>query len=113
MDEAAEQDLQTCLPGMFSALREPSAAAMFEYADNPLLSYGEYQPSEQQIVTNMINRLRIISGQNFGYDPYGTAEENEQAIAAWEEWFKNSGEINVTPDAELVAIPEAVEETVK
>jgi tetratricopeptide (TPR) repeat protein len=113
MYEAAEQDLQICLPGMISVLREPSAAAMFEYADNPLLSYGEYQPSEQQIVINMINRLRIISGQNFGYDPYGTAEDNEQVIAAWEEWFKNLGEINVTPDAELVAIPEVVEETVK
>jgi hypothetical protein len=113
MDDVAQQDLQTCLPGMVSTLREPSAAAMFEYADYPLLSYGEYQPSEQQIVINMINRLRIISGQNFGYDPDGSAEGNEQVIAAWEEWFKNSGEINVTPDAELVAIPEAVEETVK
>ncbi|MHC4641718.1 MAG: tetratricopeptide repeat protein, partial [Planctomycetota bacterium] len=110
MDEAAQQDLQTCLPGMVSALREPSAATIFEYADNPLLRYGKYRPSEQQIVTNMINRLRIISGQNFGYDLNGSAEENEQAIAAWEEWFKNSGEIKVTPDAELVAIPEAVEE---
>jgi len=113
MKEAAEQDLQICLPGMISVLREPSAAVMFEYADNPLLSYGEYQPSEQQIVINMINRLRIISGQNFGYDPNGSAEENEQVIAAWEEWYNNSGEINVTPDAELVAIPEVAEEIVK
>jgi tetratricopeptide (TPR) repeat protein len=113
MDEAAEQDLQLCLPGMISVLREPSAAAMFEYADNPLLSYGEYQPSEQQIVINMINRLRIVTGQNFGYDPDGNSEEKEQAIAAWENWFKNWGEINVTPDAELVAIPEVPEETKK
>ena len=113
MDEAAQQDLQICLPLMLSALRETSAAAMFEYADNPLLRYGKYRPSEQQIVANMINRLRIISGQNFGYNPSGTAEENKQVIAAWEEWFKNSGEIKVTPDAELVAIPEVVEETVK
>lgn len=113
MDEAAQQDLQTCLPGMLSALREPSAAAMFEYADNPLLRYGKYRSSEQQIATNMINRLRIITGQNFGYDPDGSDEENEEAIAAWEEWNENSGEIKVTPDAELVRIPEVVEEGVK
>ena len=111
MDEAAEQDLQICLPGMISVLREPSAAAMFEYADNPLLSYGEYQPGEQQIVINMINRLRIISGQNFGYDPDSSTEENEQVIAAWEEWFKNSGEIEFAPEAELVSVPGMVEQT--
>ncbi len=113
MDQAAEQDLQICLPWMLSALRETSAAAMFEYADNPLLRYGKYRPSEQQIVTNMINRLRIITGQNFGYDPDGSTEENEEVIAAWEEWYENSGEIKVTPDAELVRIPEAVEEGAK
>lgn len=109
MDEAAEQDLQICLPLMLGALRETSAAAIFEYADNPLLRYGKYKPSEQQIVTNMINRLRIITGQNFGYDPDGSAEENEEAIASWEEWYENSGEIKVTPYAELVRIPDVVE----
>lgn len=113
MDEAAQQDLQVCLPLMLSALRETSAAAIFEYADNPLLRYGKYKPSEQQIMANMINRLRIITGQNFGYDPDGSAEENEAAIAAWEEWHENSGEIKVTPDAELVRVPEVVEEGVK
>ncbi|MBW8040053.1 MAG: tetratricopeptide repeat protein [Planctomycetes bacterium] len=113
MDDAAQQDLQTCLPGMLSALRETSAATIFEYADNPLLRYGKYRPSEQQIVNNMINRLRIITGQNFGYDPDGSAEENEEAIAAWEKWYENSGVIKVTPDAELVRIPEVVEEGVK
>ncbi|MHC4105553.1 MAG: tetratricopeptide repeat protein, partial [Planctomycetota bacterium] len=113
MDEAAQQDLQVCLPLMLSALRETSAAAIFEYADHPLLRYGKYKPSEQQIVTNMINRLRIITDQNFGYDPDGSAEENEAAIAAWEEWYENSGEIKVTPDAELVRIPEVVEEGVQ
>jgi tetratricopeptide (TPR) repeat protein len=113
MDEAAVKDLQPCLPAMISALREPSAAAMFEYADNPLLRYGKYHPSEQQILANMINRLRIITGQNFGYDPDGSVEENEASIAAWEEWYENSGEIKVTPDAELVQVPEVVEEAVK
>ena len=113
MDEAAEQDLQICLPWMLGALREPSAAAMFEYADNPLLRYGKYQPSEQQIVTNMINRLRIITGQNFGYNPDASSEDNEEAIAGWEEWYENSGEIEFAPDAELVRIPDVVEEVEK
>jgi hypothetical protein len=61
----------------------------------------------------MINRLRTMTGQNFGYDPYASAEENEQAIVAWEDWFKNSGETKFTPDAELVPVPEASEEAEK
>ncbi len=65
------------------------------------------------MTSNMINRLRIVTGQNFGYDPYGSAEENKQAIAAWEEWYENSGEIEFTPDVELVPIPEAVEQAEK
>ena len=39
----------------------------------------------------MINRLRIISGQNFGYDPDVSVEENEQVITAWVDWLKKSG----------------------
>ncbi len=113
MDDAAAKDLKPCLPAMVSALREPSAATFFEYADYPLLRYGKYKPTEQQIVANMINRLRIITGQNFGYAPDGSTEENEAAIAAWEEWHENSGEIKVTPNAELVQVPEVVEEGVK
>jgi len=78
---------------------------MFEYADNPMMRYGKYNPTDQQVVINMINRLRLITGQNFGYDPDASAEENEQAIAAWEDWFKNAGQIQFAPDAELIPIP--------
>ena len=45
---------------------------MFEYADSPLVRYGQYQPGEQEMVAKMINRLRLITGQNFGYDPART-----------------------------------------
>ncbi|MBL7189912.1 MAG: hypothetical protein ISS70_26580 [Phycisphaerae bacterium] len=53
----------------------------------------------------MVNRLRIVSGQNFGYNPNASTEANEQAIAAWEQWHENSGEMEFTPDAELVPVP--------
>jgi len=113
MNEAAQADLQVCLPSMVQTLRTPSAGKMFEYADNPLMRYGKYNPSDAEIVIHMINRLRVITGQNFGYDAYGSAEQNEQAIAAWEEWYENSAQIKFTPDAKLVPIPQVVEQEEK
>jgi tetratricopeptide (TPR) repeat protein len=115
MKDMARQDLGVVLPIMMDALRNIEGASLFDYADDPLYrSLPENKrPTAEQSLAMMINRLRIISGQNFGYDPDGSTEKNEEAIAAWEEWFKNSGEIKVTPDAELVRIPEVVEEGVK
>jgi tetratricopeptide (TPR) repeat protein len=103
--EEARADWLVCLPMMIRTLRIPSAGYMFEYADSPLVSCGEYQPSEPQMVVKMINRLRLISGQNFGYDPNGTPEQNEAALAAWEQWFNDGGQIQYTPDAEFLPIP--------
>ncbi|MHC4316435.1 MAG: hypothetical protein ACYSW3_28670 [Planctomycetota bacterium] len=119
MKEATEEDIGKALPQLILALRNIKAAALFVLADDPLLCADGMRegchkaPTKEQVLAMMINHLRIVTGQNFGYNPYGNSEEKEKAIAAWEEWLKNSGEINVTPDAELVAIPEAVEETVK
>jgi hypothetical protein len=49
----------------------------------------------------MINRLRIITGQNFGYDSDTSIEENEQAISAWEQWYQNSAQfVSVTEHTE-------------
>jgi len=96
MQEAAGEDLQVCLPEMVHTLREPSAGKMFEYADNPLIRYGEHTPDDQEIVVNMVNRLRTVSGRNFGYDPDATDEENEIAVTAWEQWLADGGPINVT-----------------
>lgn len=110
IDEAAKDDLGKALPWMIRALREPTGAAMFEYADDPRLREGRYRPTEQQILARMTNRLRIITGQNFGYDPDAIADENERAMAAWENWYQNSGQIEFTPDAELVPIPEPAQE---
>ncbi|UCC22628.1 MAG: tetratricopeptide repeat protein [Planctomycetota bacterium] len=105
LDDAAREDFSRALPWMIRALREPAGAAMFEYADDPRLKERRYQPTEQQILARMINRLRIVTGQNFGYEPGADAEENERAITAWDDWFEAGGEIKFTPDAELVAVP--------
>ena len=115
MEDMARQDINVALPVMIDALRNIEGATLFDYADDPLYRSlpKDKRPTAEQSLAMMINRLRIITGQNFGYDPDGSAEENEQAIAAWEEWHKNSGEIEFTPDAELIAIPEVVEQAGK
>ena len=113
MMKEAEEDLGKTLSWMIQSLREPTAGAMFEYADDPRISYGEARPTEEQIVAKMVNRLRIVTGQKFGYDPNGTPEAKEQAIAAWENWFKTSGQIRFTPEAYLIdvtATPSALKE---
>ena len=111
MQDAAQQDLSQALPWMVRALRQEKAAAMFEYADDPTLRDGQARPGRRQILARMINRLRPITGQNFGYDPEATAEQNELAIVAWEQWFEDSGEIKFTPDAELIGVPGTQEQT--
>ncbi len=105
MTAEAKADLQVCLPAMVQTLRIPSSGAMFEYADNPKIRYGQYKPTEQEMVIKMINRLRLITGRNFGYDPTGTAEQNEAAVAAWEQWLATDGSIQFSPDAELLTVP--------
>ncbi len=104
--DQATADLQACLPAMIQTLRTPSGGAFFEYADSPLIRYGEHRPTDSEMVIKMINRLRLISGQNFGYDPAGTPEQKEGAIAAWERWAKDSATIKFTPDAKLLSVPE-------
>ena len=102
MNETAEEDVKKALPSMIQALRYTAVAGMFDYADNP--HRRGYRPSKQESIAMMINRFRMATGQNFGYDPNATAEENEYAIAAWEQWYEDSGQIQVTPDAELIRI---------
>ena len=92
---------------MIQTLRIPSGGFFFEYADNPLIRYGKHKPTDQEMVVKMINRLRLITGQNFGYDPSATPAQNEAALTAWEQWFKNGGQIKFTPDAKLLPVPAA------
>jgi tetratricopeptide (TPR) repeat protein len=111
MPDMARVDMQKVLPKMIEGLRSAKAASLFDLADDPLIIADGMRegchprPSQEQSVVLMINRLRVITGQNFGYDPNGTAEDKEQAIAAWEEWFKNGGQVQFTPDAKLIPVP--------
>ncbi|UCF17211.1 MAG: tetratricopeptide repeat protein, partial [Phycisphaerales bacterium] len=80
MNKMAQRDLDVALPVMIDALRMIKGATLFDYADDPLyrnLSEDE-RPSAQQSRAMMVNRLRIISGQNFGYNPDAGADANEQ-----------------------------------
>jgi hypothetical protein len=70
-----------------------------------MVRYGKGKLSDEEMVIKMINRLRLISGQDFGYDSAGTPEQKEAALAAWEQWFSNGGPIRFTPDAVLIPLP--------
>ncbi|MHC4743025.1 MAG: tetratricopeptide repeat protein [Planctomycetota bacterium] len=109
LNDAAANDLAKALPRMMQSLREPSAAFIFEYADDPRLRDGGRRPSDDEVMIRMINRLRIVTGQDFGYDPDGTAEERTGAITAWEQWFENGGRANFDPNAKIALIPEVSE----
>ncbi|MHC4680755.1 MAG: tetratricopeptide repeat protein, partial [Planctomycetota bacterium] len=107
MEGMAQQDLDAALPIMINALRRTEGATLFDYADDPLyrgLPENE-RPTAQQSLAMMINRLRVATGQNFGYDPAATDQQNEAAISAWEQWSKDSGKVKFTSDAELVPVP--------
>ncbi len=115
MEEMARKDFEVALPIMINALRQIDAG-QFDFADDPMRRGGGFldkdchaTPSKEQSIAMMINRLRIVTGQNFEYDPDASAEDNERAIRAWEDWFKNSGQIQFTPDAKLVRIPASSE----
>lgn len=88
MDKAAKEELDKALPWMILSLRHPEATTMFELADQPF-GGKPYQQKYKEAQVRMINRLRLASGNNFGYQPNTSAEENEQAISAWEDWFEN------------------------
>ena len=85
-EEAAWEDFEVALPVMIDSLRNIQGAGKFNCADDPLHRGGGV-PSEENL-PRMIERLREVTGQNFGYDSQGTAEDNEQAISAWEDWWQ-------------------------
>ena len=114
MPEMAGLDIEKILPKMIESLRNPKAARPFNLADDPLIASDGMRegchsdPTVEQSVVLMINRLRIVSGRSFGYDPSADIEANETAIAAWEQWLETDGQIDITLDAELLPeIPSA------
>lgn len=114
MTDMAQIDFEKVLPTMIESLRNSKAAWSFNLADDPLRRADGMNdedcheaPTPQQSLIMMINRLRILTGQNFGFDPNGSDQEKEQAIAAWERWAKESGRFQLTPDAPLIPVPQA------
>jgi len=105
MTDMAALDLEKILPKMIESLRNPEAAWSFNLADDPLIAADGMRegchegPGPEQSIALMIDRLRLVTGRNFGYDPGATAEENEAAVAAWEQWLADGGPIHVTFDA--------------
>lgn len=89
LHDAAKEDLDKALPWMILALRYPEANTMFELADQPF-GGKPYQLINEEAKSRMINRLRLATGQDFGYKADAGVEKNEQAISAWEKWFENS-----------------------
>ncbi len=89
MENMAQRDFNMALPVMIDSLRNIEGANMFDYADDPLhrgLS-NDKRPTPEQSLDIMIDRLREVTGENFGYDAQGSNENNEQAISAWEQWW--------------------------
>lgn len=112
MTDMAQIDFKKVLPTLIESLRNSKAAWSFDLADDPLRRADGMKgedchdaPTPRQSLILMINRLRILTGQNFGFDPNGGEQEKEQAIAAWEQWAEESGRIQFTPEAPLIPVP--------
>ncbi|UCG56851.1 MAG: hypothetical protein JSU70_18535 [Phycisphaerales bacterium] len=73
MEEAAEEDINKALAKVIAALRNIKAADLFDLADDPLRRADGMRerchegPTNEQGLAMMINRLRIVTGQNFGH----------------------------------------------
>lgn len=91
MEAAARQDFKIALEAMLKSLRNTDSmkAKLFDYAEDPLYRYDkERRPGPQERFGKMINRLREVTGENFGYEPsVHTPEEIERVISAWENWW--------------------------
>jgi tetratricopeptide (TPR) repeat protein len=112
MVDMAQLDFEKALPKMIESLRNREAGWSFDLADDPLRRADGMRaedchgaPTPEQSLVMMINRLRLFTGQNFAYDPNGSTEDKERAIAAWEQWSKAGGQIRFTPEAQLIAVP--------
>ncbi|OQA01545.1 MAG: Tetratricopeptide repeat protein [Planctomycetes bacterium ADurb.Bin412] len=110
--EEAKKDLTIALPVMIQALRNPKIAKDFDYADDPLYrdrNARQREMIENVCVMNMIHRLRQITSQKMGEDLSPDSKVPEEVIAAWENWYHTSGEIQVDfdyqPDLYIPEVP--------
>ena len=91
MPAMATRDFAKALPNMVLALRHIEEGSMFDYAEDPL-HRGSRKQTKEQSFARMIERLREVTGQNFGYDPEGTPEHKKEVISAWEQWWEEHAE---------------------
>jgi hypothetical protein len=96
MGQEAKRDFAVALPVMIDCLRHVKGCKAFDYAEDPTLQ--TYQKlSDEQRLSNMINRLRTVTGQDFGSDPVTPAHQQGAQITAWETWWKeHAAEYGVT-----------------
>lgn len=87
MEEPARKDIAKALPRMIFALRHVEAAMFFDAADDEK-GLERNNGTEQQCRSRMIERLRLATGQNFGFDSEASIKDNEQAIQDWEQWWQ-------------------------
>lgn len=112
MTGMAQIDFEKTLPKMIEALRNSEAAGLFDLADDPLRRADGMRgddchdaPTPEQSFIMMVNRLRVFTGQDFGPDAGSSEQDKEKAIAAWEQWAKDSGQMKYTADTKLLPVP--------
>jgi len=101
MIDEATKDIRRCLADMVYRLRRPQRTWLLDYAEHPA---GSMRFTKQQMLARMINRLRQVTGQNFGYDP-AMPEQTEHVITAWEKWCRSQGQVRFDFEAKLVPVP--------
>jgi hypothetical protein len=62
---------------------------MFEVTGRPF-GNRPYQTIKEEIQNRMIDRLRMATSQNCGYNPDSDIKEKQRAIAFWEQWYQGS-----------------------
>ncbi len=86
----AKEDFGRCLPAMIESLRDLEKTEMFEYADQGGRFPKDRGIDPEQARANMIGRLRLISGMDFGYRQTDAPKRIEDAVVAWENWWRQS-----------------------
>ena len=74
---------ECCEHGGTACRQLPSGAADPLYRD-----HEERRPSKEESFEKMVERLREVTGQDFGYRPGARPEQLEKVITSWENWWK-------------------------
>ena len=73
---------------MIDALRIAKWAEFFDFADDPLLKHDpDPRRRQEESRAKMVERLRDVTGEDFGYDTVALAEQTEQVMLTWEQWW--------------------------